>query len=401
ATPLEPAGMPRRAALIPGERVRYLAEIADAGRRARAAAQREAEAARRAEGYRAALEALGCALLPAAWERYPDSVLAGSPPELARLRRAYNEALEAIGEEGLKLLRDWPARAQCATDAEYTYVVRGRELKGENYTESLSQQRIPKLAVPRFLGAGDRLLWLKQENLPGDYPYTGGVYPYRREQEDPTRMFAGEGLPERTNKRFHYLAAGSPAKRLSTAFDSATLYGEDPDERPDIYGRIGNSGVSIATLDDMKRLYSGFDLCAPTTSVSMTINGPAPILLAMYMNTAIDQRVERHLREAGRLDEVERTLAESFPGGERPAYRGALPDGNDGYGLALLGSSAAELVARGLLEESVAAALAAEALGQVRGTVQADILKEDQAQNTCIFSTEFAMRMMGDVQAYF
>ncbi|MBS0376416.1 MAG: cobalamin-dependent protein [Proteobacteria bacterium] len=399
--PLEPVGMPRRAALIPGERVRYLAEIADAGRRARHDTEREAEAARRAEGYRVALEALGCALLPAPFERYPETVLAGSPPELARLRRAYNESLDAVGEEGLRLLRDWPARAQAATDPEYHYVVRGRDVTGENYTESLSQQQIPKLAVPRFLGAGDRLRWLKHENLPGSYPYTGGVYPYRREAEDPTRMFAGEGLPERTNKRFHYLAAGSPAKRLSTAFDSATLYGEDPDPRPDIYGRIGNSGVSIATLDDMKRLYSGFDLCAPTTSVSMTINGPAPIILAMFMNTAIDQRIERHLRESGRWPALERALAAGWGDVERPGYRGELPAGNDGYGLGLLGATPEELIAAGLIDPPTHARLAAEALAQVRGTVQADILKEDQAQNTCIFSTEFALRMMGDVQAYF
>jgi isobutyryl-CoA mutase len=398
---LEPLGLPRRAALIPGERIRYLAEIADHGRRTRAAILREAEAARRAEGYRAALAALGCALVPAPFERYPDSVLAGSPPELARLRRAYNEALDAVGEEGLQLLREWPARAQSATDAEYTYVVRDLELRGENYSESLAQQKIPKLAVPRFLGAGDRLRWLKQENLPGAYPYTGGVYPYRREQEDPTRMFAGEGLPERTNKRFHYLAANSIAKRLSTAFDSATLYGEDPDERPDIYGRIGNSGVSIATLDDMKRLYSGFDLCAPTTSVSMTINGPAPIILAMFMNTAIDQRVERQLRESGRWPDAERALAQSWRGAARPTYRGGLPDGHDGHGLGLLGGSGVALVAAGLLDAAAYAQLRGEALAQVRGTVQADILKEDQAQNTCIFSTEFALRMMGDVQAYF
>jgi len=398
---LEPLGLPRRAALIPGERVRYLAEIADGGRRARAAIGREAEAARRAEGYRAALEALGCALLPAPFERYPETVLAGSPPELARLRRAYNEALDAVGEEGLRLLREWPARAQSATDAEYTYVVRGRELKGENYSQSLSQQPIPKLAVPRYLGAGDRLQWLKQENLPGAYPYTGGVYPYRREAEDPTRMFAGEGLPERTNKRFHYLAAGSTAKRLSTAFDSATLYGEDPDERPDIYGRIGNSGVSIATLDDMKRLYCGFDLCAPATSVSMTINGPAPIILAMFMNTAIDQRIERELRAAGRWEDAARALEASWRGAARPAYRGELPAGSDGCGLGLLGASGPELVAAGLLAPADYARLRGEALAQVRGTVQADILKEDQAQNTCIFSTEFALRMMGDVQAYF
>ncbi len=234
------------------------------------------------------------------------------------------------------------------------------------------------------------------ENLPGSYPYAAGIYPYRREDEDPTRMFAGEGAPERTNRRFHYLAGGHSSVRLSTAFDSTTLYGEDPDERPDIYGRIGNSGVSIATLDDMKRLYSGFDLCAPATSVSMTINGPAPMILAMFMNTAIDQRVERHLRDSGRWEEAERRIAALYEGRERPRYRGELPDGNDGFGLGLLGVSGAQLV-----DAPTYARLRAEALAGVRGTVQADILKEDQAQNTCIFSTEFALRMMGDVQQYF
>jgi methylmalonyl-CoA mutase len=235
-----------------------------------------------------------------------------------------------------------------------------------------------------------------KENLPGSYPFTGGVYPYRREAEDPIRMFAGEGMPERTNRRFHYLAAGHPATRLSTAFDSVTLYGEDPDERPDIYGRIGNSGVSIATLDDMKRLYSGFDLCDPATSVSMTINGPAPIILAMFLNTAVDQQVERFLRAEGRWPEAEARLERIFAERTRPTYRADLPEGHDGSGLGLLGVSGEELV-----DQETYARIRADALSRVRGTVQADILKEDQAQNTCIFSTEFAMRMMGDVQAHF
>ncbi len=255
--------------------------------------------------------------------------------------------------------------------------------------------------MPRYRAWGDLLAFLANENLPGAYPYTAGVYPYRREEEDPIRMFAGEGMPERTNRRFHYLAAGSAAKRLSTAFDSTTLYGEDPDERPDIYGRVGNSGVSIATLDDMKRLYSGFDLCAPTTSVSMTINGPAPMILAMFMNTAIDQRVERHLREAGTWADAERAIAALWQGRERPAYRGELPPTSDGCGLGMLGVTGSDLVDAGVLDPATWERLRAEALAAVRGTVQADILKEDQAQNTCIFSTEFALRMMGDVQAYF
>jgi methylmalonyl-CoA mutase len=284
------------------------------------------------------------------------------------------------------------------SDEEYAYTVRGREVRGGNYTESLSHNPIPKLAPPRLEAWGERLRFLENENLPGDFPYTGAVYPYRREEEDPTRMFAGEGAPERTNRRFHYLAAGHEATRLSTAFDSTTLYGEDPDTRPDIFGRTGNSGVSIATLDDMKKLYSGFDLCAPTTSVSMTINGPAPMILAMYMNTAADQLIERHLRDAGRWDGVAAALAED---GTLPRYRGELPSGHDGGGLGLLGVSGRKLVELGLLSGEEFARLRAAALSRVRGTVQADILKEDQAQNTCIFSTEFALRMMGDVQQFF
>ena len=260
---------------------------------------------------------------------------------------------------------------------------------------------MPKLAVPKFRDWGEILHFILTENLPGAYPYTGGVYPYRREEEDPTRMFAGEGAPERTNRRFHYVAGDHGAARLSTAFDSTTLYGEDPDTRPDIYGRTGNSGVSIATLDDMKKLYSGFDLCLPSTSVSMTINGPAPMLLAMFMNTAIDQRAERYLKAEGRWSEAERKIealhrSAAERGCPKPTYKGELPKGHDGTGLALLGVTADEI-----LEPEIYARIKAEALQAVRGTVQADILKEDQAQNTCIFSTEFALRMMGDVQQYF
>ena len=274
--------------------------------------------------------------------------------------------------------------------------MRDREVRGPNYTESLSHLHLPKIATPRHEDWGTQLAFLLTENLPGAYPYTGGIYPYRREDEDPTRMFAGEGSPERTNRRFHYLARGHQATRLSTAFDSTTLYGEDPDERPDIYGRIGNSGVSIATLDDMKRLYSGFDLCAPSTSVSMTINGPAPMILAMFMNTAVDQQVEKWLRAEGQWSAAEARIGKLFEGRERPRYRGELPAGHDGSGLGLLGVSGDQVV-----DAETYARIRADALARVRGTVQADILKEDQAQNTCIFSTEFALRMMGDVQQFF
>ncbi len=255
---------------------------------------------------------------------------------------------------------------------------------------------IPKIAAPNYRDWGELLLFLSKENLPGAYPYTGGVYPYRRLGEDPTRMFAGEGTPERTNRRFHYLSQDQEAARLSTAFDSVTLYGENPHERPDIFGKVGNSGVSIATVDDMKKLYSGFDLCAPTTSVSMTINGPAPMILAFFMNTAIDQQIEKHLRETGKWDAAEKTIDAWFEGRERPEYVSELPPGNDGLGLGLLGISGDAVV-----DAETYARIRDETLASVRGTVQADILKEDQAQNTCIFSTEFAMKMMGDVQQFF
>ena len=391
-----PTALVERHALVPAGRTRYLAEIAANGRRASTDLEHRAEAASRAQSLHEALRTLADPHLPAELDRYPDSALTdASDAARARLRDAYNDALDAVGPEALDLLRHWPALAKSATDDEYCYVVRGREVRGANYTETLSHSRVPKLAVPRYRDWGELLRFLMKEHLPGHFPYTAGVYPYRREEEDPTRMFAGEGAPERTNRRFHLLAAGHGA-RLSTAFDSTTLYGEDPDERPDIYGRIGNSGVSIATLDDMKKLYSGFDLCAPTTSVSMTINGPAPMILAMFMNTAVDQRVERHLRETGRWEEAERKIADLYRGRERPQYRGELPPGHDGSGLGLLGVTGDQL-----LDRETYARIRAEALAQVRGTVQADILKEDQAQNTCIFSTEFALRMMGDVQQFF
>jgi len=388
--------------LVPGARTRYLAEIASGGRAARAQIEAQVEAARRASGLYQALVALKDDRLPEALEPYPPAALAESAVDATRreLRAAYNRALAQIGAAAVAELKHWPARVRSATEANYSYKVRDRVITGENYTESLARSPIPKLAVPRLKDWGEVLHFILTENLPGSYPYTGGVYPYRREEEDPTRMFAGEGGPERTNRRFHYLAHGH-GPRLSTAFDSTTLYGEDPDTRPDIYGRIGNSGVSIATLDDMKKLYSGFDLCDPVTSVSMTINGPAPIILAMFMNTAVDQQVERYLRAEGRWAAAERQIAAlhaaaSARGVAPPVYHGALPAHHDGSGLALLGVSGDQLLERETYERIRAAALEA-----VRGTVQADILKEDQAQNTCIFSTEFALRMMGDVQQYF
>jgi methylmalonyl-CoA mutase len=398
-----PTELVAREPLIPGQRSRYLAEIAQHGRGVREALQGQEVAARRAYGIYEALKTLHDAQLPGPLDRFPQAALNDESADASKreLRRAYNRALDEIGTQGVGELKAWPARAAAATAEKYSYKVRDKVVEGDNYTESLARQPIPKLAVPKFKDWGEILHFLATENLPGSYPYTGGVFPYRREGEDPTRMFAGEGGPERTNRRFHYVADGQPAARLSTAFDSTTLYGEDPDTRPDVYGRTGNSGVSIATLDDMKKLYSGFDLCLPTTSVSMTINGPAPMLLAMFMNTAIDQRIERYLKQQGRWAETEKKIAgligESVARGVAPpGYKGGLPKGHDGTGLALLGVTGDQVVEREVYER-----IKAEALQAVRGTVQADILKEDQAQNTCIFSTEFALRMMGDVQQYF
>lgn len=279
--------------------------------------------------------------------------------------------------------------------------MRNKIIKQSLTTISLSGTHVPKVVLPKYKDWGDILRWQLQENIPGEFPYTAGVFEMKRQGEDPTRMFAGEGGPERTNKRFHYVSLGQPAKRLSTAFDSVTLYGEDPDIRPDIFGKIGNSGVSIATADDAKKLYSGFDLCNAATSVSMTINGPAPIILAFFMNAAIDQLCEKWIESNGQWSNVNRKLDEKFLHLPKPSYSDPsssekLPEGNNGLGLRLLGLSGDEVLPADVYEQ-----LKAEALRQVRGTVQADILKEDQAQNTCIFSTEFSLKLMGDVQEFF
>ncbi len=296
------------------------------------------------------------------------------------------------------MLQEWPTEAKRYHDEYYIFKVRDKELKIKTHTESLSHSQIPKVSTPKYRSWGDTLRWLLQENVPGNFPYTAGIYPFKREGEDPTRMFAGEGGPERTNKRFHYVSLGLPAKRLSTAFDSVTLYGNDPDHRPDIYGKVGNSGVSICCLDDAKKLYSGFHLIDPKTSVSMTINGPAPMLLGFFMNAAIDQECEIYIRENGLEAAVEKVLKATWEdrGLIRPKYQGDLPKGNDGLGLMLLGTTGDKV-----LPADVYAQIKTRTLANVRGTVQADILKEDQAQNTCIFSTEFALRLMGDVQSYF
>jgi isobutyryl-CoA mutase len=309
----------------------------------------------------------------------------------------YTDQLTPISR---KLITNWHEKVKAYQEEYYAYKVRDRVIKQPMTTKSLSGTKIPKVVMPKFKDWGDILKWQAQENVPGSFPFTAGVFPLKREGEDPTRMFAGEGGPERTNRRFHYVSVDQPAKRLSTAFDSVTLYGEDPDHRPDIYGKVGNSGVSIATVDDAKKLYSGFDLCDPKTSVSMTINGPAPMLLAFFLNAAIDQQCEKKIKELGLEKDVERIRKEKY-GNLVPIYYnnsfpGELPKGNDGLGLKLLGLSGDEVLPKDIYEQCKQTALQ-----QVRGTVQADILKEDQAQNTCIFSTEFALKLMGDVQEYF
>ncbi|MGB1031727.1 MAG: methylmalonyl-CoA mutase family protein, partial [Flavobacteriales bacterium] len=296
------------------------------------------------------------------------------------------------------IIDGWEAKKKLYSDEEFVFKVRNKELKIQTHSKSLSHSKIPKVSTPKYRSWGDILKWCLQENVPGEFPFTAGIYPFKREGEDPTRMFAGEGGPERTNKRFHYVSLGMPAKRLSTAFDSVTLYGNDPGNRPDIYGKIGNAGVSICCLDDAKKLYSGFDLADPKTSVSMTINGPAPMLLAFFMNAAIDQQCEKYITENGLEAKVEKVLKAQWEdrGFSRPKYQGGLPEGNDGLGLMLLGTSGDKV-----LDAEVYNKIKTETIAVVRGTVQADILKEDQAQNTCIFSTEFALRLMGDVQSYF
>jgi len=358
--------------MVPADRVRYLAEIVETirGYDTWAAEQSDlADTLYRLEGAREMGADVG---------------------DLAQ------EMGEGLDPGNRKALERWEGMIAEYSGEEFVYLVRGREVKVPLHQETLSHTPIPKVALPGYRSWGDRLRWLLQENVPGEFPYTGGVYPFKRALEDPARMFAGEGPPEQTNRRFHYLAQGQPAIRLSTAFDSVTLYGEDPHERPDVYGKVGNSGVSIATLDDAKKLYSGFDLSDPATSVSMTINGPAPMILAFYMNAAIDQACEKHISENGLWDEVEATIDEMHGGRPRPVYSGDLPEGHDGLGLRLLGVTGDQV-----LPAEVYARIRAETVSRVRGTVQADILKEDQAQNTCIFSTEFALRMMGDIQQWF
>jgi isobutyryl-CoA mutase len=365
--------------IIPPKRVRYLSEIADAVRQYNQTTDAQAGIASKLYQLQGAMEMV----------------------QVADLQTAFEQQKKQLSADNWALLQHWPqVKAKYAQDV-FEYEVRGKMIRQQLMTTSLSGTRVPKVALPKYKDWGDLLKWQLQENLPGEFPYTAGVFELKRTGEDPTRMFAGEGGPERTNKRFHYVSVDQPAKRLSTAFDSVTLYGEDPARRPDIYGKVGNSGVSIATVDDAKKLYSGFDLCDPKTSVSMTINGPAPMLLAFFMNAAIDQLCEKKIKELGLDAKVKAVYAQKFASLPKPMYYNVLsperlPEGNNGLGLALLGLSGDEVLPKEIYDT-----VKAEALSSVRGTVQADILKEDQAQNTCIFSTEFALKLMGDVQEYF
>lgn len=369
--------------IIPPERTRYLSEIAEASQDYNEWVNKQCKIARQIYQVKGVLDL--------AEESKNLSIAEG-------LKDVYHNLEENLDGECKRLLREWPETIKRYKADEFIFKVRDKEIRQSLYYESLSKLRIPKISLPRYEDWGDILRWLLTENVPGEFPYAAGVFPLKREGEDPTRMFAGEGGPERTNKRFHYVSLGQPAHRLSTAFDSVTLYGEDPHIRPDIYGKIGNSGVSIATLDDAKKLYSGFDLCHASTSVSMTINGPAPMLLGYFMNAAIDQQCEKYIHEHGLENEVDQKISQIYKskGIKRPSYQGDLPEGNNGLGLLLLGVTGDQVLPADVYEK-----IKAYAIASVRGTVQADILKEDQAQNTCIFSTEFALRMMGDIQKYF
>ncbi|MCB1193616.1 MAG: methylmalonyl-CoA mutase family protein [Leptospiraceae bacterium] len=316
---------------------------------------------------------------------------------LEQLEQLSLQLEEDLDKESVSILKNWSSKKEKYSKEFFEYEVRGKTIQVPNFTTSLSHTNIPKVILPRYKDYGDIIRWSMQENVPGEFPFTAGVYPFKRTDEDPTRMFAGEGGPERTNRRFHYISKGQTAVRLSTAFDSVTLYGEDPDKRPDIYGKIGNSGVSVASLNDTKKLYSGFDLCNPSTSVSMTINGPAPMLLAFFLNAVIDQQCELYIHNSGTTEDIQNRIKSIYhsKGLEPPIYNGELPPDHNGLGLLLLGVTGDMVLPNDIYQN-----IKKDALVKVRGTVQADILKEDQAQNTCIFSTEFALKLMGDMQEF-
>jgi len=402
--------------VIPPNRTRYLSEIAENNRAYDGKASDQVEVAQKLYGIYKTICSVTNVTLSTSTALSINSI---ERSFIGKLGLEQNEILNQVQDDSSKeflgllfkefdrvklnldpynweIITGWDDKVNKYKNPIYAFKVRGKEIKIETHTESLSHTQIPKVALPKYQAWGDILRWCLQENVPGEFPYASGLYPFKRTGEDPARMFAGEGGPERTNRRFHYVSAGLPAKRLSTAFDSVTLYGNDPDLRPDIYGKIGNAGVSICCLDDAKKLYSGFDLANVMTSVSMTINGPAPMLLGFFMNAAIDQQCELYIKENSLEKDVEAKIAKIYKGKERPKYNGELPEGNNGLGLMLLGVTGDQV-----LSADVYAEIKKNTIAQVRGTVQADILKEDQAQNTCIFSTEFALRLMGDVQEYF
>ena len=368
--------------VIPSKRIRYLSEIAENNRAYDKWVLEQKKIAQKLYSINTSL-----------------NLLDNSSNEIKNeLKSIYDQLLTDLDPKNKLLIESWSALKEKYNKEFFKYTVRSKELSIATHTKSLSSTNIPKISLPKYEAWGDLLNWQLQENVPGEFPFTAGLFPFKREGEDPTRMFAGEGGPERTNTRFHYVSLDMDAKRLSTAFDSVTLYGNDPGDRPDIYGKIGNAGVSICCLDDMKKLYSGFELTNPLTSVSMTINGPAPMLLAYFMNTAIDQECEKYIVANNLKEKVEKKIAEIYKskGINRPKYQGEIPKGNNGLGLLILGITGDKLLPKEVYDK-----IAKTTLNQVRGTVQADILKEDQAQNTCIFSTEFALRMMGDVQEFF
>ncbi|MEI6172729.1 MAG: methylmalonyl-CoA mutase family protein [Bacteroidota bacterium] len=384
--------------IIPPSRTRYLTEIAETVHNYNSWTTAQAKVAQQLYGIAQTIEALRTGPSEAARGSDTDSAPCNKTGMLLELDMLFEQTLKQLDPVNYEILKNWSEKVKSYKDDFYTYKVRGKEIKVETFTESLSRLKIPKISMPRYEAWGDILRWNLRENVPGEFPYAAGVFPFKRESEDPTRMFAGEGGPERTNKRFHYVSFDMPFVRLSTAYDSVTLYGFDPGIRPDIYGKIGNAGVSISCLDDAKKLYSGFDLVDPNTSVSMTINGPAPTMVGYFMNAAIDQQCEKYIRQHDMVEEVEKKIAAVYKkaGTRRPRYQGALPKGHNGLGLLLLGVTGDQVLPPEVYEK-----IKKDALAQVRGTVQADILKEDQAQNTCIFSIDFALKMMGDIQQYF
>jgi len=376
--------VPEKIYIIPPQRIRYLSEISETVRNYNKYCDEQSDIAQKLQSLHISKELI----------KKQDS----NEKLVSELNKIYNNFSDNLDKNNKQIIENWDKKIKLYKNEYFLFKVRENKIKIKTHTETLSHTQVPKISLPKYKGWGDILKWNLKENVPGEFPFAGGVFPFKREGEDPTRMFAGEGGPERTNKRFHYVSKGLCAKRLSTAFDSVTLYGNDPNTRPDIYGKIGNSGVSICCLDDAKKLYSGFDLCNPSTSVSMTINGPAPIMVGYFFNAAIDQQCEVYIKQNHLEKEIEKKIAKIYKnkGTKRPTYQGKLPEGNNGLGLMLLGVTGDQVLPKDVYEK-----IKTDAISKVRGTVQADILKEDQGQNTCIFSTDFSLKLMGDVQEYF